>query len=357
MNITFLIGNGFDLNCGLKSSYKDVYNGYCKINETDSELIKNFKKDCETWSAFEMSMAENVNKFQSEQEFIECLRHFEEYLKSYLKEEESLFEKKFQASETLSKIEREIERSISAFYKDITPNITNNINNQIEVSNVVKYNFIVFNYTEVLNRMIMLSDIDLEEELEIIYIHGSLKGGDPVLGIDNEKQLKLEHFDFSDAGRLHFIKPFFNNEYDAGRVNKAKKAILESNVLCVYGMSLGESDLTWKKLIMQWLDPPLSNRHLFIYDYNAICNYKNIIENGASKADLLLEERNAKRKYLKEKLNIQKEHVNYEKYFQEIHMPFKNIFNIKEIIETANSKNKDVINKLKEDIENIKLNL
>lgn len=29
MNITFLIGNGFDLNCGLKSKYSDVYDQYC----------------------------------------------------------------------------------------------------------------------------------------------------------------------------------------------------------------------------------------------------------------------------------------------------------------------------------------
>ena len=28
MDITFLLGNGLDLNCGCKSSYKDIYDYY-----------------------------------------------------------------------------------------------------------------------------------------------------------------------------------------------------------------------------------------------------------------------------------------------------------------------------------------
>jgi len=44
MNIVFIIGNGFDLNLGLKTKYTDVYKDYCKTSTSDSELIRRFKK-------------------------------------------------------------------------------------------------------------------------------------------------------------------------------------------------------------------------------------------------------------------------------------------------------------------------
>ena len=42
VNLVFLIGNGFDLNCGLKSRYVDAYKYYCSKTEHDSETIKKF---------------------------------------------------------------------------------------------------------------------------------------------------------------------------------------------------------------------------------------------------------------------------------------------------------------------------
>ena len=41
MIITFLVGNGFDLACGLKTKYTDVYEKYC-VTESSNENIKNF---------------------------------------------------------------------------------------------------------------------------------------------------------------------------------------------------------------------------------------------------------------------------------------------------------------------------
>lgn len=34
MNVTFLLGNGFDLNLGLLTSYKDFYSYYTKKSQT-----------------------------------------------------------------------------------------------------------------------------------------------------------------------------------------------------------------------------------------------------------------------------------------------------------------------------------
>lgn len=44
MHVTYLIGNGFDLACGLKTKYVDSYAKYC-ISPSKNETIKNFKED------------------------------------------------------------------------------------------------------------------------------------------------------------------------------------------------------------------------------------------------------------------------------------------------------------------------
>ena len=42
-SITFMIGNGFDLACGLKSRYTDTYEGYVS-SDSSSPVIEKFKK-------------------------------------------------------------------------------------------------------------------------------------------------------------------------------------------------------------------------------------------------------------------------------------------------------------------------
>ena len=42
MNITFIIGNGFDLNLDLKTKYIDFYNYYFSI-ESEKKPIQDFK--------------------------------------------------------------------------------------------------------------------------------------------------------------------------------------------------------------------------------------------------------------------------------------------------------------------------
>ena len=71
MSTVFLIGNGFDLSCGMKTRYTDMYKDYCKTNEGDSTLIKQFKQDIsnneyDTWADFELGMADYVSKLSNE---------------------------------------------------------------------------------------------------------------------------------------------------------------------------------------------------------------------------------------------------------------------------------------------------
>ena len=64
----YLIGNGFDLNLGLRSSYKDFYD-YYKSQENDSSVIKGFKSNIsnilDKWSDLELALGEYTKAITS----------------------------------------------------------------------------------------------------------------------------------------------------------------------------------------------------------------------------------------------------------------------------------------------------
>ena len=99
---------------------------------------------------------------------------------------------------------------------------------------------------------------------QIIHIHGKL-GDDPTLGIDNENQWKAA-YPLSRNGKRAFVKPFFNEEYDRMRVVEAVNIINSADTICTYGLTLGESDLTWRNVLIDWLQRNTKN-HLFVYRY------------------------------------------------------------------------------------------
>ena len=79
-HITFIIGNGFDINLGMKTKYSDMYEGYIKT-PPQTKVIESFKNELrnqqpfDKWSDFEMAMAEYAKTLSSEKELIECVHN------------------------------------------------------------------------------------------------------------------------------------------------------------------------------------------------------------------------------------------------------------------------------------------
>lgn len=57
MNITFLVGNGFDLNLGLRTSYETFYKYYIK-KEPHDLIAKFIKDDYRLWADLELGLGE-----------------------------------------------------------------------------------------------------------------------------------------------------------------------------------------------------------------------------------------------------------------------------------------------------------
>lgn len=325
MGVTFLIGNGFDLNLGMKTRYTDMYDSYIK-SKSKSTVIDKFKKDLQkeehnhyqNWSDFEMGMARYAKNFTDENEFIECIRDFKAHMVKCLKIEEERFLNDFWLNADFNRM---ID-SITNFHYGCTPNNRYEIEKVMTIKGLCKCWFITFNYTNILDEVLPEisgpnegCDVNFDIDESVIHIHGDLEN-DVVLGVDNKNQIK-SNFDITTKTNMAFIKPEFNKEFDHRRVDNAIKLINGNSVVCAYGLSLGESDNMWAKILKDWL---LSNpqHHLiyYVYDETQIPSYN--YDEKMEKEEELKEE-------VYKKLNLSETHISSVK--KRIHIPVSyNIF-------------------------------
>lgn len=105
VNITFLIGNGFDIGLGLKTRYENFYDVYSTPNEEDSEHLQVFKSALQKyqsekdqkkgkivdWSDFEKTFGDYSKNFKDGEQYkyIELFENFVEEFNAYLQQEEN----------------------------------------------------------------------------------------------------------------------------------------------------------------------------------------------------------------------------------------------------------------------------
>lgn len=341
MNITFLIGNGFDLNLGMQTSYKDIYSRYIKT-KSNTKNIEKFKdlleteESCnfKTWSDFEMGMANHIDVFNSEDDFLECVRDFKRFLgQQLLLEDDTCKSQLLSNTAFINACAKETKNSLENFYIGQTPNIINFIDDFKESHKQIgiHYNIISFNYTQILDTLINDSKSYYKNSgpflnNSLLHIHGSLDGA-IVLGVDNVNQLQKAKFPISQKTKRTFIKPEFNTEHNIANLNKAKDMIKYSDIIYIYGMALGESDSIWIKAIIAWL--LVNPDHLLFYNFHP----KPVFQKWED--DVVLDVQDEKREEL---LNIIKHSIDdgIEIPLKQIQIPLThNIFNYLECVKSA----------------------
>ena len=285
MNITFLIGNGFDRNLGLKTTYADFIK-YYKTTKTSSKVLGKFREHIndneELWKNAETALGLYTQDFEVGEgmAFSECHQDLCEKLVEYLKEQEShLF------YEDLS--EKILNTFKSIIYPE-SPFPTQERNNIRAVFNKFEYqqhifNFICFNYTSTLDNCLNIvkntagtlgqhkhGNTILTHILgQLHHVHGTVEK-EIVFAVNDESQIaKPEIFDFEDGEICkHFlIKQQANESYQENTDSKANEILQNSTIIYIYGMSLGETDKLWWNRICKWLSGS-NDRHLIIQNYD-----------------------------------------------------------------------------------------
>ena len=298
MNVTFLVGNGFDLSAGIDTSYRAFYRWYCGQPSRVPEVQK-LKKDIsnyleyggETWADFEMGLAKYTEKFTVEdaESFLECYEDAHEGIIDFLEE----VERSVDFNNISEEQSKQLKDGILHFYRELRPADRREIEEIITAGKTssTKINFVSFNYTDVLDKCIEnISSAPLEQWRysnynystaigSLLHIHGSLEEY-PILGVSDEAQIANKELLSVPVIRTAMIKARSVTSVGQFWYSEAEQLIDKSQIICIFGMSLGASDARWWEKIGQWLKGN-SSRHLIIFWHtDRVINHRSVVRSN-----------------------------------------------------------------------------
>lgn len=284
MHITFLIGNGFDRNLGLNTTYTDFVKVYKNLT-SESEYINGFrnyiKENEELWSKAEEALGQYTRELERGQGpiFSECQADFCANLAQYLKQQESRVN--YDANkEAVQKAFKNFRSLVQPFPLTERNNINSVYQNRLG-ENII-FDFIDYNYTYTLDHCleIVKSTPGLLGEHsyyaanykhavgKVCHIHGTVDG-QMAFGVNDNSQIaKPEVFEENDGdlSKALLIKKSANDSYGENTDATAAKILEASNIIYVYGMALGITDILWWERICVWLTKS-ETRHLILHQY------------------------------------------------------------------------------------------
>lgn len=269
MQILYIIGNGFDLNLGLKTSYNDFYQ-YYKTVESDNinvqKLKKNISKTYDSWADLELALGNYTQHIEKTDELDDILLDIGEELSKYL----HLEEKKLENYEINQKIffnhlsfpenlflpaDRENLKAIKSQWK----------------SHQWDLNIFTFNYTSIIEKIfgekqknVLLANHDVNKSImlgEIKHIHGYLDNN-MVIGVNDTSQIKNESLHNNRDILESIVKSECNRANKSNIDRQLTSKINTANLICIFGSSIGETDNKWWELIGERLK---SDCHLIIF--------------------------------------------------------------------------------------------
>lgn len=152
MRITFLVGNGFDLNCGLHTQYSDFYKYFIEKHPQNT-IACEIADNPENWADLELSIGKYIEKVSGEnrETFLNDLAELEEELRDYLQSEN-------QRIVIGNEIGGEFHDKVVCFFDGMRPVDKADIANlRRSTTNSFQYTFVTFNYTDVLDQMFLIS--------------------------------------------------------------------------------------------------------------------------------------------------------------------------------------------------------
>lgn len=275
MNVTFLIGNGFDLSLGLHTKYSDFFDYYLGIPSTDKDIL-NFKDDIrhdiDTWSDLEKALGDYTAKFKEDtvDVFMKCYYDLCDNLREYflqLNIDKAALQNvdKKQTLFSLYNFEKILEGEKES---QAIAELKNNR------GKLLACNFINFNYTTMLDNLIVELNESKEPEVllnlsEIVHVHGKIT--DLLVGVDSEKGISNKALKTNPMLCKNLIKHNMNMRLANTREDIAKTMLNNSNVFIIFGMSIGVSDSRWWNYIASILYEKFST-------YLIICWYEKGVE-------------------------------------------------------------------------------
>ncbi|WP_321437696.1 AbiH family protein [uncultured Bacteroides sp.] len=260
MHTTFLIGNGFDIKMGLKTKYKDFYNFYINKNDNSSPVITNLKielqkylnGDDSKWADLELELGKHTKKINTYTEFNTVISDLIEKLSEHIRKEENnftignevepkhlIYDDLTHSEDFLKPIDKEKIKDHKMKWQNTSPWVTD---------------IISFNYTTTFEKLIEYNEQESTtigkafgnniNISNISHIHG-LIDRTILLGVNDVSQINNESFHQNIDILELLVKPQTNAMLKQGIETECKAMLNNSNLICLFGLSIGETDKIW----------------------------------------------------------------------------------------------------------------
>lgn len=263
-NVTFIIGNGFDLSLGLKTSYRDFYKHVSSRNlHPNNRIYKAIAEAPETWADFEIALGkythyiDKLPESSRNKESLDLHGELEELrddLANYLGQQEGSVDTMPSAPSF----------TYNCYFEELPTGQANVINGVLSPPQHIQ--FVTLNYTEALKKVLTYIRAGLTSPVTLSAphtIHGTLTEN-LTLGVSDESQLSPS---MSGAERDDLIKPSLIYSMNDGRMDTLLQMINSSSIIVLFGTSIGETDKYIWNFVNNWLAKSMS-RYLIIHKHD-----------------------------------------------------------------------------------------
>lgn len=260
MNTVFLIGNGFDINLGMNTRYKDFYK-YYKRQSSSSVLIDLLKIDIseniDDWSDLELALGRYTEKLKSTKEFDDIFEDILDNLAEYLQKVESQYNYSNKDGKKLVEYLTSPENSLPLSEKIELNKYKNSFN-----SSQRNISIITFNYTMACEKLLDFkgtsATINKHDNVhpvvlqEILHIHGFIDNtvdNRMIMGVNDVSQISNKSFHDNSDVLEALVKSRCNKAHKQLIESRCEGLIMNAQLICIFGSSIGDTDNRWWELV------------------------------------------------------------------------------------------------------------
>lgn len=303
MHITWFIGNGFDLNLGLKTGYTDFRDHVYLSDSLKSEkrdklmqrLTDNERKGLRTadlWSDLEKLLGRSSDLYAKDESglFSETFEEMEQLLSDYVHTQEMRL-----PAVLPTECINEFKASISQFDSRMVPQDQSHFKLDTAREPILQ-KFVSLNYTQALDRFVeaagdangishqrkTLGGMYSDKVAKPFYLHGRLDATsgsyEVVFGVDSPEQIANAAFAQDSFFVESWVKSNRNTSlFDNTNEQRLQQLIDEASVICIYGCSMGESDgRIWRSIGEHLKNDGYSKLVLFGYELPARSKHEHL---------------------------------------------------------------------------------
>lgn len=260
MNITFMLGNGFDMNMGLKTSYSDFLQYYLAIPRQE-DVHEHFRRfvnaEMPNWTDVEVAIGQSTRYFFGDtagDDFLAWYDDLYDCLAAYLAGQEETV-----TGHDPAVLRQGMVHALTHWQDGFRASRAAAIAERFAACpGEFRYNFLTFNYTRTIDACIEASQgADLGSRVtpegecanrigRIVHVHG-YTNKDMILGVNDESQIAnpLLLMDRVSFERDRIVKQKANRLFEEGTDELAHSVLADSDLVYIYGMSLGKTDKLW----------------------------------------------------------------------------------------------------------------